>query len=103
MISTEKRLCGFLLFVTSGKVHEQLVLRPRRRSRASWLCFVSPEMCVRFQSCRNEIRGVLHSEQAHWHCLKLVVLHNCTRVIKGCRSICRGEGKKSLLVQRTCH
>lgn len=53
MISTEKRLCGFLLFLTSSKVHKQLVMKPRRRSRASWLYFVSPEMCVSFQYCRN--------------------------------------------------
>lgn len=52
MISTEKRLCDFLLFLTSCKVHKQLVLRPRRRSRASWHYCISPEMCVRFQHCR---------------------------------------------------
>lgn len=53
MISTEKRLCGFLPFLTSCKVHKQLVLKPRRKSCASWLYFVSPEMCVRFQYCKN--------------------------------------------------
>lgn len=53
MISTEKRLCGFLPFLTSCKVHKQLVLKPRRRSRALWLYFVSLEMCVRFQYCKN--------------------------------------------------